>query len=783
NLNGTASGITKAVELQNGTLQINNSGLDIELNTGGGDFDIPSTTGLVVTDGIVRVSATGSGSGNGIQLDGKLTINGGNAIFADGVSGDNYIEYGSGGSSEIELSAGSLIVGSHLRRSTLSSNGTITYTQTGGTALFGANTTATFVNTRGIFEIANGTFTFNNDDNASILALVDAQTNPTIGSFVVGTSSTTPTVNMASDVYIDFGYDDGTYTTPASTTFELNSYQPLSNIRVDSSNANSPTVQMVINELTLTNDLEINNNGTFDANGLQLNISGDFINDGTYTANNNLVVFEGSNQSISGTTASTFYDVTINSSGTVSIDNLTVPGSGITLTNDLLINTGIFDDQGIPTNLEGDADILTTYSGLGGLTMNNTSIHQEITSTDRDGTVSKLVIDNPNGVTLAQTGGGQVVTLTIDDELAIDDGVFTLSDNRLFIDGDATITTSGGFDENTMISVNGVKKSDGVEKEINGNTSFTIPMGVPGKYTPIDVVVNSSETATILFKTINAPHPSATGTDVLDYYWVVTTSDSDISGFSGSSITFHYIGSDINGNINNYANARLETPTWTKIQPPISGNGINSANNTITWDDTDLGNNNFTGEFTIGDPDEIPDDLLLYRTVSSANGNWSNTALWEVSTNGGVSYSPAGEVPRAGAVVDILSDASITMSSATDNNQNIFSVDIEGFLNVGDSDGHNFGEISGSGTLKLETGTLPGGNLDAFFNTTGGIIDFGGSNDYTFSADFTDIRGLVISDGGIKKIPAIIHTVGNYGIFIEDGATLSNTGRIGFSSD
>ncbi len=781
-LNGPTNTVTKALEIQNGTFILNDAAIDIELNTGGGDFNIPSSGGLTLTSGTARISATGTGSGNGIRLDGKLTIDGGSAIFTDGANGDNYLEYGSAGSSEVELSAGNLIVGSQVRRSTLSSTGTLTYNQTGGIALFGVNTGATFENDRGVFELTDGSFTLDIASGTDVFALVDAQANPTNGSFILGSSITTPTVNISDASFIDFGYDDATYTTTGSPRFDLNSYVELSNIRIDSLNSGSPSVRLVVNNLDVSNNIAIQNSGTLDANGFQINLAGDLENDGTYTPNNNLFVFDGNTQQISGTTATTFYDLTVNTSGTLSLDNATIPASGIIITNDFALNTGIYDDQGVPTNVEGDADIVTIYDGSGGLVMNSSTSSQEITSSDRAGTVSKLVIDNSNGVTLAQTGGGEVVTLTIDDEIAIDAGVLNIADNRLFIDGDATITTTGTFDENTMISVNGVKKSDGIEKEFNSNTSFTIPLGVPGKYTPVDVVVNSSETATILFKAINSAHPSATGTDVLDYYWVITTSDSDITGFAGSSITFTYVGSDVNGNINNYANARLETPTWTKLQPPISGNGISSAAKTITWDDTDLGNNNFTGEYTIGDPDNIPDELLIYRTVTAGNGNWANTALWEISTDGGMSFSAAGEVPRAGSIVSIRNDADITMTSASDNDQNIFSVDIEGLLNIGDSDGHNFGDVTGTGTMKLETGTLPGGNLDDFFTTTGGTVNFGGAGNFTIPADFTDVRGLVISDGGSKSIPAISYTIGSGGITIQDGSTLSNNNNFGFTS-
>ncbi len=773
NLNGTTSGTTKAIEITNGTLILNNSGIDVTLNSGSGDFTIPSTGGLTITQGIARVTATGTGSGNGVRLDGKLTINGGDAIFTDGANGDNYIEYGTGGSSEIELTSGNLFVGSQLRRSLLSSTGNLTYNQTGGVALFGVNTGATFDDSRGVFELTDGSFTLDIASPSEVFALVDAQANPGDGTFILGSSITSPTVSLSAGSYIDFGYNDGTYVTTGSPTFELNTYFELSNIRIDSLNAGSPSVQVVVNPLDLSNNVKIHNSGTLDANGLQLNIGGDFENNGTFTSNSNQTIFDGTTQSISGSTSTGFYDLTISSSGEV--------GTSATLTvnNDFNITSGSFNDNGNALSVKGNVDVQTTYSGSGGLTMNSGSVAQEISAADQTGTISKLVVDNSNGVSLTETAGNQVVTLTISSEMAVNNGVFLIGDNRLVVQAAANITTTGSFDENTMIAVNGVKKSDGIEKEFTGASpsavNFTIPIGVPGKYTPIDISVITSESASILFKAINSPHPSATGSEVLDYYWVVTSSDDDLTDFdNGSSITLTYTGSDVNGNINNYANARLVVPNWQKLSPPISGNGINSANNTITWTNADLNTNSFTGEYTIGEAADIPDELVIFRSVTAASGPWATVANWEYSTDGGSNFNPAVSVPTAGSQIIIQSGTTINMATPGDNDQNVFSVDIDGVLNINATDGHNFGDISGSGTMQLESGTLPGGNFDAFFTTLAGTLEFAGAGSYTLPADFTNIKGIVVSGGGTKTIPAIDYNIGTDGIDIQGGTILDN---------
>jgi hypothetical protein len=141
----SGAGISKAIELQNGTLTLNNAGINLNLTTGDDDFEIPSTACLEVRQG--QVNATGN---SGIQLRGKLLVSGGTV---DMTGGDNYIEYSSTGTATIEITDGTLNIGSQVRRALGSDQGTLIYTQSGGVVNVGVS--AAPENNRGIFEILN----------------------------------------------------------------------------------------------------------------------------------------------------------------------------------------------------------------------------------------------------------------------------------------------------------------------------------------------------------------------------------------------------------------------------------------------------------------------------------------------------------------------------------------------------------------------------------------------------------------------------------------------------
>lgn len=90
---------------------------------------------------------------------------------------------------------------------------------------------------------------------------------------------------------------------------------------------------------TISKNLTISSGTTFNGsiNNPVINLSGDFINNGTFTAGNSTVVFQGSAaQTINGTSSTTFHHLTINNSAGLSLAGAHSVGGTLTFTNGLI---------------------------------------------------------------------------------------------------------------------------------------------------------------------------------------------------------------------------------------------------------------------------------------------------------------------------------------------------------------------------------------------------------------------------------------------------------------
>lgn len=88
---------------------------------------------------------------------------------------------------------------------------------------------------------------------------------------------------------------------------------------------------------TISGNLTVNSGVTFDQNGNNISIGGNWTNNGTFNAGSNSVTFTGSSAIISGTT--TFYDLNVNSAsaineGTTDLQNLLTLGAGVSFDAD-----------------------------------------------------------------------------------------------------------------------------------------------------------------------------------------------------------------------------------------------------------------------------------------------------------------------------------------------------------------------------------------------------------------------------------------------------------------
>ncbi len=167
-------------------------------------------------------------------------------------------------------------------------------------------------------------------------------------SFVGGTliiprasSNASDYLNLATSNVVSGGtLQIGDATTPVNQTIRINSTTPLYNLTVNAFNA--PKAQLVANNLTIKNNLTIAG-GTFDANGLDTSVRGNWTNNGTFLANVGKVVFDGVvNQNLSGSNATTFKGLTLNNASGLTLSgsvNASIDGQ-LTLTNGVLTTAG-----------------------------------------------------------------------------------------------------------------------------------------------------------------------------------------------------------------------------------------------------------------------------------------------------------------------------------------------------------------------------------------------------------------------------------------------------------
>ncbi|GEM_PF-2282500 len=787
------------VEIVNGTLVMDDPGLDITVaNDDSGDFLLPNVNNgaassgsgaLEVRQGTVRIGGTATG----LILNGSLVISGGEVLLNGGASSDNYIEYGASGDAAINLSSGVLFVGSQVRQNLISTTGQLDYVQTGGTAVFGVNSAP--IDSKGVFEVQNvgSSFTLNNNDGASTFAIVGAQANPTLGTLIIGSLAA---VDIATDAIIDIGYSNASLagiavSTDATNSFKVNIGQQISGLRIDNTNSNSPVVDLFINPLNLSGNLEILNNGTFDAQGLAVNIEGNFVNDGSFISNNNTTTFNGDVQTTSGTSTTTFHRLV--SSATTSL----TLGQAIAVDDDLTIERGTLNDSGNEIELRGDLIITTEHQGTGGINFNGAA-KQEIFLPDDLATVENMVINNSNTVELGPLSTN--VALRIDGTLELN-SLFLIGDNRLIMSPGGNVTTGlSDFSKDVMISCNGSQADDGFEIEfLNGDLNFTLPVGIPDKYLPVTFNFSSDETAlaSLLVRPIQpttypffsmldgAGGPTDGQTNTLPYYWLITsmTNDgtNDLNNFSSISdaLILQYRDEDIRTEPSDeaaYRPARLNAPFWSKL---TSADKVDDALNQIQFEANDLGAGpdvDLTGFYTAGDPNDIPNELAQYISFIN-NSNWNNTATWRQDTDYSGDIDATEDdtpvIPEPGSIVII--DPAHTVNLDIDDLDN-FSTQIDGTLNVGLSEGHYLGITSGGGTISVEQQLIPAFDvgLSTFFTTSGGELDFTGANSYTISSNFTAISGLRLSGGGTKTLPAIDYQIGAENLEIADGTTMDN---------
>ena len=755
-LNGRTDTTNKAIELQNGTLVLNDPAIDVALSTGGDDFYIPSTAALEVRQGRVYVQ----GDDNGILLDGKLKISGGTVDMATGTgNGNNYIEYSGSGNATIEITSGELRVGSQVRRGLSSDNGILKYYQSGGTALFGISGAAE--DKRSIFEVLNLGSVFSL--TGGVFAIVnDYRTNPQIASLYIDPE----TINISSNHTINIGYIQ---TQTAGNTFTIYTTKPLERLHINNISGKNPSLTLYNVPLTLNGDLVIDANASFNAAGYDITIKGYWTNQGSFTAGGNKVYFTGTlGQQIDGNT--TFYDLYKTSSNTVTLENSTT----ITVEHYLSLEDGVFNTKTGEILAKGNvySKIPVQASGSSyGVVLGGSD--QQVLS--GNGVFDRLMIDNINGVFIP-TG----YTITINDSLLLSKGVFDIGKNLLVLTKDAEIIPVNPFSQTNMIQTNISFTDAGIKKyfpQISSATTFVYPIGSNGKYTPVifDITKFEPDNSSIRVKSSDERHPSiqedsespdpeiVDSLNVLQYYWIM---DADgVTNFE-ASVTMQAIHKDVKFtspyDSTDYITARLlnrNNGMWDKYTK-VAFNELTDELYFHFYGTNDPG---IDGDYTAGvdGPDfngAIPDQVPLY--ITKQDGPWTDTATW--------TPKPPQGGPKGARVLirhNVVVPRNYIVSYMT-------TIDGTGTLDIGSTFGHRLGVVSGTGLLRMSRGELPAGDYDNFFAPDSGTIEFYGSTDYDILSEIAYVNNLILSGSGQRKMPNLNLKI--YGSLTVNGPTAFN---------
>ncbi len=772
-LNGPTSGagIPKAVELQNGSLEIADAGININLTTGNDSFVIPASAGLVVGPGQVNVS----GANSGILLDGLLRAQSTGIInMDDGVGVNNFIEYSASGNATIEVANNAqLIVGSQIRRSLLAADGVLRFTQTGGTVVVGKN--AAPQANRGVFEVLNNGSRF--IQTGGTLIIIRPQTAATEASLLLE-----PSLHSVGNATIQIGNDE----TPASSVITVKSNIELGNVIV--TGANNPTLRLKDRSLKLKRDLTISAGSSFDGTGLfNLTVNRHIINNGTANLNIDTLFLKG----VSTAPSSSTQDIT----GNLVVKHLVVEpetsvtlngGASLEVNRDLFIRAGQLVDGGNSINVSGnvynDAAHVSSNPAVGGIIFSGASTQRVYGL----GQFGRIEINNPNNV-IAENN------ITLQNNLTLRSGIFQIQYHKLTLGLSANIINEGGpFSDTKMVAVDGSSFLRGIEKfiptvsggapvapyDINDaaySYKFTVPIGSDNgsvrKYTPVEIAVaNNNSIGSTTTYPVNDKHITIDPVPgrVLQYYW--NLSSYNLSAFTGL-IRMHYLQADVRDNPSdeaNYLAARLYSDEWSKFAEPEPGPGffqiVDEANNYVGFTFNNASHVN--GDYTAGIGPDIPDNVPVF--ISTGNGSWINPATW-VREGGGLvpDNGPAGHIVR------VLDGHTV---SVEDNFRQAYRTEIHGTgkLFLGSTVNHILGIVSETGTIEVLTNSVPAGNYDAFVASGGGTFEFGGAG-YGLPTRFTQYNNLIVKGSGTKSFPAEIVTInGNLSIL---GTTTLSTSR------
>ncbi|MBI3220628.1 MAG: T9SS type A sorting domain-containing protein [Bacteroidetes bacterium] len=767
---GTVTAATSGwLTLTNGTFNFNNTGPHTIVSSAV-SYTLPVTTNLKVSAGTVNV-LTSNNTAADLLLNGTLEVAGGTVNIGNGANTiDNDIEYAATGTPTIIVSGtGALNVNGSIRRSTLTISGALVYNQTGGTTTVGGKASN---NSRGVFEIdANPGSSFTLTGTSALT--VQRQTNGT-GYADLFINPITSNVSAASTIAV------GLNSAAAQNNIRVNIAPSIGNFTVIGGGAGAQTANLFSNPMILAGTLAIQSPSVLVTNNLDVTIAGNLNIAGTYTGGTNTTTFNGTGAQAGTLSAtSTFTNMTVSKTGGTT---LTLSGTAPTL-NNLNILSGILDVGSLVLTVSGNITNNSSQVGSGSINFSSAATTHTITSSN--GSFTNLSL----GVAAAAP---TTKTITVNGNLTIN-GVLdftTFGTNRYLFIGSNLLTLASGASVNNagvnrFIKTNGVSSDLGVLRNwpIGTTPSFVYTVGTRTNYTPVTFTsLNVTGAGSYTVVPVDKQHPTANpiGEQLLSYYWQIKKGSGlthNATGTVSFQVPTGLIGGASGTLIGSYLDA-LNPVGWVgggSFTTPGSNTVLTFSSGTLN---TVLPTINGQFDYTYGTLATLPTPIApVYSRFADADGvsnpttvanllsggGWATAANWTLSSTG--NGAPLSTAPTNRPVV-ILPAARINLDIL---GQSAFTTQLSGLLVV-TTTGHNIGSITGTGTMRTSTSTLPAGTYTTFTSATGGTIEYAAAIAMNSRSTYNN---LLISSAGVTMTNIDLIVNGN--VTINSGSSLTNS--------
>ncbi len=735
-----------------------------------------------------------SGAGSSLSILGKLQVNNGYLSTRES-SGLLYWSYASG---QFIVNGGTVDT-KQFHNPEGGATGLISYTQTGGNVIFRgrfqntinyttpASLTTPVINTS---RNANGT------DATAGIGTLSINNNVANGftvsggtmSFydVCGTTAPTDAIYIGcpiSNINVTGGTVQiipTTGTVLPDANYLINTDAPEGNLIINQTSGAS-IVQLNTNPLSVLNNITLQS-GTFDANGLNLDIGGNFsIASGT----NYLCTGTSANRTIfNGSGNQTF---TVNLTSPLSLNRLIIikQSSGslvfagsqntINLADSLMIVSGKLGDNGDVLNASGGVYNAGVEYGTGKIAM--VGSNTQTIDGNGSGTFNNLDINNTN---VASSPVSLTAAITVNGQLRlVSNNIFTIGSNKLNISASGSISSVPGFTNTCFIQTNGLVGDGGITKTYSSTASFIFPVGAYSTnrpstyaYTPAKIGFTSAPSVygSVTVIPVGKEDPNTTTKNLsLTYYWHVVSSGFTLAANSVTQ-SYTFAPADVNSTLNKYVPARFNETTfsWTSgttasINTTTYTMGLGTGDpffNNVNYIDGDYtaGNNNPTNPFG------TPRIFYSYHCPAPTGGKWDSPAIWSLTSHT-VYSNPSNLVPGANDIVLIGNKDSVYLGTAnTVANTDVRScatlqIEYGAALDIGYNPGCNFNVVTnntqsslGNGNFRLTTSWTSGSTY---------VFPSGDFSSYNTNLGTTELYSTNNASGTTYWLPQGVTTYGN----------------------